>query len=175
MGADTGAQDRRERFNDLLLAGKQAYEAGDRRAAHDRWRAAAAIDPYNEKVWTALLRVLDDEDDRRVCLENIIAINPMNVQARRLLYKQNPEAAAAPANAAATETVTEPKRPVSGKGGSKKKTTTQTRAASRQDTKPVPKVKRRTSVGRLLLMVIVALVVAILLALVLAVVIFGRR
>jgi hypothetical protein len=36
-------------------------------------------------VWLALLQVLDRTDDRQVCLENIIAINPVNTDARRQL------------------------------------------------------------------------------------------
>lgn len=43
------------------------------------------IDPFNEQVWMSLLDVLDEPDDRRVCLQNILAINPMNVHARRLI------------------------------------------------------------------------------------------
>ena len=33
----------------------------------------------------ALLKVLEDEEDRKVCLKNIIAINPLNTEARRQL------------------------------------------------------------------------------------------
>ena len=33
----------------------------------------------------ALLEVLEDEEDRKVCLKNIIAINPLNTEARRQL------------------------------------------------------------------------------------------
>ena len=43
------------------------------------------LDPYNEQVWLALLEVLDTPEDRRVCLQNILSINPMNVQARRMM------------------------------------------------------------------------------------------
>lgn len=72
-------------FADLMQAGRVAYTAGKRRMAHDLWREAANIDPYNEQVWLALLDVLEADADKRVCLQNILAINPLNVQARRLL------------------------------------------------------------------------------------------
>ena len=72
-------------FARLMEAGRIAYAQGDRQRAHDLWREAATIDPYSEQVWLALLDVLDTNDDRIVCLQNIIAINPMNIQARRQL------------------------------------------------------------------------------------------
>jgi hypothetical protein len=72
-------------FADLMQAGRVAYSTGKRRMAHDLWREAANIDPYNEQVWLALLDVIDADADKRVCLQNILAINPLNVQARRLL------------------------------------------------------------------------------------------
>ncbi|MFN8560363.1 MAG: hypothetical protein U0703_01715 [Anaerolineae bacterium] len=72
-------------LDDLLTAGREAFSSGDREAAHDLWRAAAVANPYDERVWTSLLEVLVHEDDREVCLENIIAINPLNPDARRQL------------------------------------------------------------------------------------------
>lgn len=72
-------------FDDYYQAGIESFKAGDKLAAHALWRDAATTDPYQEKVWVALLRVLDDDDDRRVCLDNILAINPGNGTARRAL------------------------------------------------------------------------------------------
>lgn len=72
-------------LEDLLEAGRQAFSAGDREAAHHLWRAAAVANPYDERVWMSLLEVLSPEEDREVCLENIIAINPLNPDARRQL------------------------------------------------------------------------------------------
>lgn len=74
-------------FAQLMQSGRAAYMSGNRKLAHDLWRDAAQIDPYNEQVWLALLSVLEGDADRRVCLQNIIAINPLNVQARRQLNK----------------------------------------------------------------------------------------
>lgn len=69
----------------LLEAGRKAFTVGDRRAAHEYWRMAAVTNPYEERVWVALMNVLTDDEDREVCLENIIAINPLNPEARRAL------------------------------------------------------------------------------------------
>ena len=73
------------RVDDLLQAGKRAFEDGNPRLAHDIWREAATVDPYDERVWMALMRVLETQEDKRVCLENILAINPLNAKARRQL------------------------------------------------------------------------------------------
>ena len=74
-----------ENFERLMEEGSVALKSGDRSLAHDLWREAALLDPYNERVWLALLDVLERLEDRRVCLRNIVEINPMNVQARRML------------------------------------------------------------------------------------------
>jgi ferric-dicitrate binding protein FerR (iron transport regulator) len=82
------ATERREwnrRVDDLLQAGKRAFEEDNPRLAHDIWREAATVDPYDERVWMALMRVLETQEDKRVCLENILAINPLNAKARRQL------------------------------------------------------------------------------------------
>lgn len=70
------------RFTELMRAGEVAYATGKRQQAHYIWRRAAMLRPYDEQVWLALLNVVDDDEDRRVCLENIIAINPHNLQAQ---------------------------------------------------------------------------------------------
>lgn len=78
-------QDDRARFAHFMAEGKLALQRGNRQQAHDLWRDAALIDPYSEQVWLALLDVLETDADRKACLENILAINPLNVQARRQL------------------------------------------------------------------------------------------
>ncbi|MFO7323743.1 MAG: hypothetical protein DIU68_018600 [Chloroflexota bacterium] len=83
--ADAQATSKRQRFEELMRAGIEAYRQEKHRLAHDYWREAATLDPYNEKVWLALYRVINTDEDRLVCLRNIIAINPANVQARKRL------------------------------------------------------------------------------------------
>lgn len=74
-------------LENLMEAGSRAFASGEHRLAHDLWREAAIVDPYNESVWESLLRVLETDEDRIVCLQNIIAINPLNVEARRQLRR----------------------------------------------------------------------------------------
>jgi tetratricopeptide (TPR) repeat protein len=74
-----------ERFEELFQAGRSAFAMGNNQQAHDFWKEAARLNPFNEQVWLALLDVIDSDEDRRVCLQNILQINPMNVQARRAL------------------------------------------------------------------------------------------
>ncbi len=72
-------------FDQLMRHGRAAFERGDRQLAHNLWREAALLDPYSEAVWVALLEVLETKQDQRVCLENILSINPANLLARRML------------------------------------------------------------------------------------------
>jgi hypothetical protein len=73
----------------LLRKGERAYARGDRRRAHDCWRAAAALAPYVDRIWRARLGVVETEADRRVCWHNIAAINPLNVEAQRALARED--------------------------------------------------------------------------------------
>lgn len=76
---------RAEQAASLLKEGQQAFAQGRDKDAHTLWRRAAALDPRNEAVWQGLLTVVKTDADRRQCLENILAINPDNIQARRQL------------------------------------------------------------------------------------------
>ncbi|MEO1288128.1 MAG: hypothetical protein AAFV93_10185, partial [Chloroflexota bacterium] len=58
---------------------------GDDKTAHEFWQQAAMLQPDNEQVWTALMWVIDNDEDRKVCLKNILTINPSNIQAQRML------------------------------------------------------------------------------------------
>jgi hypothetical protein len=97
------------RVDRLLALGYAALRSGDKRSAHDRWREAAETDPYNERVWVSLLNVLSERDDRRVCLENIVAINPYNADARRQLRRLQEDAHAHPSSAARTVSTDTPR------------------------------------------------------------------
>jgi hypothetical protein len=70
-----------------MQAGRAALNAGRRKDAHRIWKEAAELDPYNEQVWIALLEVVNNDHDKQVCLQNILQINALNVQARRELNR----------------------------------------------------------------------------------------
>lgn len=69
----------------LLLEGERLYRLGKRRAALVRWREAAMLTPYDERVWFAILRVAETPADRHTCVQNILAINPFYLNAREWL------------------------------------------------------------------------------------------
>jgi len=91
MTAQIYQSDSNPEFGRLMSEGRAAYNKGDHKLAHELWRQAAMLEPYNEQVWLALLDVLDKKEDRRVCLQNILSINPMNIQARRMLRSYETE------------------------------------------------------------------------------------
>ncbi len=72
----TSDNSKSSQFQSLMARGQAALSEGDERAAHDAWRAAAMLDPTDESVWLALLAVVDNPEDMRVCRENIRIINP---------------------------------------------------------------------------------------------------
>lgn len=72
-------------FSRLMRLGQVAHSEGDKRSAHAYWQKAAMLEPDNEQVWTALMWVIDDDEDRIICLKNIMALNPDNLQAREML------------------------------------------------------------------------------------------
>lgn len=78
---------------ELLRRGQVAFIKGQRHRAHHLWRKAAMIRPYDEQVWISLLSVLESDEDRRVCLQNIVTINPRNTWAAQQLAVLEPLAA----------------------------------------------------------------------------------
>jgi hypothetical protein len=75
-------------FNRLMRLGYVARAEGHHRKAHSVWRQAAMLRPDDEQVWQALLEVIDNDEDLRVCLRNILAVNPNNTTARRMLQER---------------------------------------------------------------------------------------
>jgi hypothetical protein len=72
-------------FARLMRLGQVAHAQGDNKSAHHYWRQAAMMEPDSEQVWTALMWVVDGDEDRKVCLKNILAINPQNLRAQTML------------------------------------------------------------------------------------------
>jgi hypothetical protein len=85
--ADASAAD--AKVDDLRREGQIAFIRGQRRRAHDLWRQAAMLKPYDEQIWTSIYKVLDNDADRRVCLQNIVAINAHNDWAAEQLQVVN--------------------------------------------------------------------------------------
>ncbi|WP_162909996.1 tetratricopeptide repeat protein [Aggregatilinea lenta] len=74
-------------FLDLYKAGKSAARQGNREEAHDLFRRAIELDPYHEQVWLWLASVVDNDEDKRVCFENVLQLNPSNPTARQHLQR----------------------------------------------------------------------------------------
>jgi hypothetical protein len=92
VGTQTGKNANSEKYESLLMAGKDALAKGDRDTVHRLLREAVNLNPYDERAWLGLLDVLDNDEDRRVCLQNIVAINPVNAGARSLLRRYEQQA-----------------------------------------------------------------------------------
>jgi hypothetical protein len=77
--------DTRTQVEALLREGGAQLAEGNRREAHRIWRQAAALNPKDKRIWQALLEVVENNDDRRVCLQNIVNLDPSDAQAVRRL------------------------------------------------------------------------------------------
>lgn len=66
----------------MVREGMNAFKNGKKEDARALLMRAVEIDPYNEQGWLWLSAVVDGPEDQRTCLENVLAINPNNAQAR---------------------------------------------------------------------------------------------
>jgi tetratricopeptide (TPR) repeat protein len=86
------------RVSDLLRRGIAAAKAGQKREARQALLRVTELDEWNEQAWLWLSGVVELAEDRRVCLENALAINPRNSYAQaglRWLNQQSPPPTAA--------------------------------------------------------------------------------
>jgi tetratricopeptide (TPR) repeat protein len=69
----------------LLAEGVGAFHAGQRERARALFMRLVELDERNELAWLWLGEVVDDVEEREICLENALTINPDNAAARRNL------------------------------------------------------------------------------------------
>ncbi len=67
----------------LLREGIAAARAGDKERARRLLLEVTERDERNEEAWLWLSGVVDDPEEMRICLENVLAINPANERARQ--------------------------------------------------------------------------------------------
>jgi len=67
----------------MVRAGIEAYRGGKPAEARKLLEKAIELDDYNEQAWMWLSAVVDTEEEKRTCLENVIVINPENEEAQR--------------------------------------------------------------------------------------------
>ncbi len=71
----------------LLKTAVQAAKAGDREKAHQLLLQIVEQDETNETAWLWLSGTVQTREDRQICLENVLAINPNNEIAKKGLQK----------------------------------------------------------------------------------------
>jgi tetratricopeptide (TPR) repeat protein len=71
----------------LLRDGIAALKAGRREQARALLMQVVEQDDQNEKAWLWLSGAVETDDDRRVCLENVLTLNPGHAAARQGLAK----------------------------------------------------------------------------------------
>lgn len=70
-------------IDDLLKQGIAAARAGRKGEARQKLLLVVEVDEENEQAWLWLSGAVESNADRRVCLENVLAINPRNAAARQ--------------------------------------------------------------------------------------------
>jgi hypothetical protein len=75
----------RERYIRLCQAGHAAAMKGQHDDAHFYFRRAVELYPFSTNVWLWLAKVVTSRDDRRIALENVLAINPDHEEAFKRL------------------------------------------------------------------------------------------
>lgn len=74
-----------EEIRNLLKEGVEAAREGDIARARQNFLKVTELDINNERGWLWLATVTDDEDEKRVYLENVLHINPENEKARQMI------------------------------------------------------------------------------------------
>ncbi len=83
----------KQKANQLLRQGIAAVRSGERESAHDLLGRAVECDPDNPSAWLWLSGVVDDLDERELCLENVLALDPQNAAAHKGLAQVRQEKA----------------------------------------------------------------------------------
>lgn len=73
-----------------------AYKGGQRSEARKLLMEVVDVDDKNEQGWLYLSLVVDSKQEQQLCLENVLAINPYNEQARKALEVLNKKLGVAP-------------------------------------------------------------------------------
>lgn len=67
-----------DQLAEWLYDGAIALTQGDKERARDLLLRVVELDERNEEAWLWLSGAVDDPDDQRTALENVIALNPQN-------------------------------------------------------------------------------------------------
>ncbi len=83
----------------LIKEGIAALKEGRKNDADRALRKAVELDDQNEQAWLWLSAVVDTPEERQICLENVLDLNPDNAKARKGLEATLAELKAKPAPA----------------------------------------------------------------------------
>lgn len=72
---------------DLLRQGIEAAREGKKVEARKLFEKVVELDDKNEKGWLWMASVVDTDEERRVCLGNVLFINPANERAQKAMEK----------------------------------------------------------------------------------------
>lgn len=84
----------------LIKEGIAALKGGNRTEAKQALMKAVEINQQSEQAWLWLSAVSDTVDQRELCLENVLTLNPANEKARKGLEETRKEKAAKPVQSA---------------------------------------------------------------------------
>lgn len=73
--------------NDLVKQGIEAAREGDKARARELLEQATEIDENNEKAWFWLASVMETDEEKIICLTNVLRLNPGNEKAQTALDK----------------------------------------------------------------------------------------
>lgn len=74
-------------LQELLKKGIEAAREGNKAEARGYFEQVVELDEQNERGWFWLASVVESEDEKRICLKNVLQINPGNERARSALDK----------------------------------------------------------------------------------------
>jgi Tol biopolymer transport system component len=74
-------------IQDLLRKGTEAAREGDRAKAREHFEKVVELDENSEKGWFFLSKVVETDEERRICLANVLHINPNNEAAQKAMDK----------------------------------------------------------------------------------------
>lgn len=76
-------------IDDLVKEAANAYRAGRRQEARTKLMQAISLNEQHEQAWLWMSAVADSLEERQICLENVLTLNPANEQARKGLDAVN--------------------------------------------------------------------------------------
>jgi len=89
----------------------RAYRAGNKTEARTLLERATELDQNNEQAWMWLSAVVESVEDQRVCLENVLYLNPNNENAKRGLDILATQSQETPSVSSSNATTTEENDP----------------------------------------------------------------